>query len=46
VTLLSVEIVEGSTVITALGLDHWYRDPDLKPKILALVSTVTQMAER
>jgi hypothetical protein len=45
VTLLSDEIVEGSTVITALGLDHWYRDPDLKRKILALVSTVTRMAE-
>ena len=45
VTLLCDEIVEGSTVITALGLDHWYRDPDLKRKILALVSTVTRMAE-
>jgi hypothetical protein len=45
VTLLSDEIIEGSTVITALGLDHWYRDPDLKRKILALVSTVTRMAE-
>jgi hypothetical protein len=45
VTLLSDEIIDGSTVITALGLDHWYRDPDLKGKILALVSTVTQVAE-
>jgi hypothetical protein len=41
ITLLPDEIVKGSTVITALGLDHWYRDPDLKRKILALVATVT-----
>ena len=32
--MLSDEIVVGSTVIAALGLDHWYRDPDLKRKIL------------
>jgi hypothetical protein len=42
ITLLPDEIVEGSTVITAMGLDHWYRDPDLKHKILALVATTTQ----
>ncbi|MBL7715863.1 MAG: hypothetical protein JNL01_10400 [Bdellovibrionales bacterium] len=41
ITLLSDEILDGSSVITALGLDHWYRDPDLKRKILALVATVT-----
>lgn len=42
VTLLADEIVGNSTVITTLGLDHWFRDPDLKHKILALVSTVTK----
>lgn len=43
ITLLPDEIVEGSTVITSLGLDHWYRDPDLKRKILALVAAVTSL---
>lgn len=42
ITLLQDEILEGSTVITALGLDHWYRDPDLRRKILALVATATR----
>lgn len=42
ITLLSDEVLEGATVITALGLDHWYRDPDLKRKILALVLAVTK----
>lgn len=42
ITLLQDEILEGSTVITALGLDHWYRDPDLRRKILALVAAITR----
>lgn len=42
ITLLQDEIIEGSTVITGLGLDHWYRDPDLRRKILALVAAVTR----
>jgi hypothetical protein len=44
-TLLTDEILPGSTVITALGLDHYYQDPDLRRKMLALVSTVTQAQE-
>ena len=42
ITLLPDELLDGETVITALGLDHWYRDPDLRRKILGLLVAVTR----
>jgi hypothetical protein len=39
-TLLADELVPGSHVILEPGLDHFYRDPDINLKALALASLV------
>lgn len=42
ITLLPDEVLPGAEVITALGLDHWYRDPDIRLKIPALLAAITR----
>lgn len=41
-TLLLDEIIAGSAVITDIGLDHYYRDPEIDLKTLALAIVVLE----
>ena len=45
-TLLADEIIEGSIVITDVGLDHYYRDPEIDLKTLALARVVFEELQR
>jgi hypothetical protein len=44
-TLLSDELVPGGVVITDMGLDHYYRDPDIDFKTFAVAHVVLTMLE-
>jgi len=44
-TLLADELVEGGIVITDIGLDHYYLDPDIDLKTFALASVVLELLE-
>jgi len=44
-TLLADELVEGGVVITDIGLDHYYLDPDIDLKTFALASVVLDLLE-
>ncbi|HLO26218.1 MAG TPA: hypothetical protein VK187_08885, partial [Geobacteraceae bacterium] len=44
-TLLPDELVPGGVVITDIGLDHYYRDPEIDLKSLALANAVLDMLE-
>lgn len=44
-TLLADELVEGGIVITDIGLDHYYLDPDIDLKTFALASVVLDLLE-
>jgi hypothetical protein len=44
-TLLPDELVPGGVVITDIGLDHYYRDPDIDLKSLALAYAVLDLLE-
>ncbi|MGH7372253.1 MAG: hypothetical protein ACREJK_10475, partial [Candidatus Methylomirabilales bacterium] len=44
-TLLADELVEGGIVITDIGLDHYYLDPDIDLKTFALASVVVELLE-
>ncbi len=41
-TLLADELVPGGIVVTDVGLDHYYRDPDIDLKTIALVNIVLE----
>ncbi|MFQ5995632.1 MAG: hypothetical protein ACE5K1_11125 [Acidiferrobacterales bacterium] len=45
-TLLADEIIPGGVVITAVGLDHYYRDPEIDLKTFALANVVLEELER
>ena len=45
-TLLSDELVEGGVVVTEIGLDHYFRDPAIDLKTLALTYVVLDQLER
>ncbi len=44
-TLLADELVEGGIVITDIGLDHYYLDPEIDLKTFALASVVLDLLE-
>ena len=44
-TLLADELVDGGIVITDIGLDHYYLDPEIDLKTFALASVVLDMLE-
>ena len=44
-TLLPDELVPGGAVITDIGLDHYYRDPEVELKSLALAYAVLDLLE-
>ncbi len=44
-TLLADELVEGGIVITDIGLDHYYLDPEIDLKTFALASVVLGLLE-
>src|SRR3990172_1302951 len=44
-TLLADELVDGGIVITDIGLDHYYLDPDIDLKTFALASVVLDLLE-
>ena len=44
-TLLGDELVEGGIVITDIGLDHYYLDPEIDLKTFALASVVLDLLE-
>ena len=41
-TLLFDEVISGSGVITDIGLDHFYRDPEIDLKTFALAMVVME----
>ncbi|MFQ5936603.1 MAG: hypothetical protein ACE5LB_09355 [Acidiferrobacterales bacterium] len=45
-TLLADEIIPGGMVITDIGLDHYYRDPEIDLKTFALANVVLEELER
>jgi hypothetical protein len=45
-TLLSDELVDGGIVVTDLGLDHYYQDPAIDLKTLALTEVVLDELRR
>ena len=45
-TLLADEIIPGGVVITDIGLDHYYRDPEIDLKTFALANVVLEELER
>jgi hypothetical protein len=45
-TLLSDELVEGGIVVTEVGLDHYFRDPAIELKTVALTYVVLEQLER
>lgn len=45
-TLLADEVLEGGIVITDVGLDHYYLDPEIGLKTLALARVVFDQLER
>src|SRR4029078_11294894 len=44
-TLLSDELIEGGVVVTAVGLDHYFRDPEIDLKTVALAYLVLERLE-
>ncbi|HEY6007519.1 MAG TPA: hypothetical protein VIU40_04290 [Geobacteraceae bacterium] len=44
-TLLPDELVPGGVVITDIGLDHYYRDPEIDLKSLALANAVLDLLD-
>jgi len=44
-TLLADELVQGGVVITDIGLDHYYSDPEIDLKTFALASVVLDLLE-
>jgi hypothetical protein len=44
-TLLADELVQGGTVITDIGLDHYYSDPEIDLKTFALAAVVLDLLE-
>ncbi len=44
-TLLADELVDGGIVITDIGLDHYYLDPEIDLKTFALASVVLDLLE-
>ncbi len=44
-TLLADELLEGGVVITDVGLDHYYSDPEIDLKTFALTSVVLDLLE-
>lgn len=44
-TLLADELIPGGLALVELGLDHYFRDPDLDRKTLALALVVAGLAE-
>lgn len=45
-TLLSDELVAGGVVVTDVGLDHYFRDPAIEIKTVALMYVVLEQLER
>ena len=45
-TLLADEIVPGGVVVTGIGLDHYYLDPEIDLKTFALANVVLEELER
>ena len=45
-TLLADEIIPGGVVVTGIGLDHYYRDPEIDLKTFALVNVTLEELER
>jgi hypothetical protein len=45
-TLLADELIDGGIVITDIGLDHYYLDPDIDLKTFALAAVVLDLLER
>lgn len=45
-TLLADELVPGGVVVTDIGLDHYYADPEIDLKTFALASVVLDELER
>lgn len=45
-TLLLDEVISGSGVITDIGLDHYYRDPEIDLKTFALTMVMIEEARR
>jgi hypothetical protein len=45
-TLLADELVEGGLVVTELGLDHYFRAPDIDVRTVALTYAVLEEVER
>jgi hypothetical protein len=44
-TLLADELIDGGVVITDIGLDHYYLDPDIDLKTFALAAVVLDLLE-
>jgi len=44
-TLLSDELIEGGVVVTDVGLDHYFRDPEIDLKTVALAYLVLERLE-
>lgn len=45
-TLLADELVPGGVVVTEIGLDHYYKDPIIELKTIALAYVVLEEVER
>ena len=45
-TLLADELVAGGVVVTDLGLDHYYRGPDIDVRTVALAHIAIDALER
>lgn len=45
-TLVADEVIEGAIVITDVGLDHYYLDPEIDLKTLALARVILDELER
>ncbi len=42
-TLLSNQLLPGGHIVLAVGLDHWFRDPEIDLKTLALAQTIIDL---
>lgn len=45
-TLLADELIPGGVVVTDVGLDHYYKDPIIELKTIALAHVVIEELER
>jgi hypothetical protein len=44
-TLLADELIDGGVVITDIGLDHYYLDPEIDLKTFALTAVILELLE-